>query len=169
MNDYIQKCGFCGSTEIYIPEIGISFGMYGESFNFCKKCITGMTANQFWETIFRQHDYEYPPKLTPVLQSGIDEGLRTDETIYPQCEPIQTTTNCKKRKPPKRNERSKMTNSLRYDIMRRDNFHCIQCGATGKDDILVVDHIIPIAKGGKTVKGNLQTLCQTCNSGKAAK
>jgi len=66
-------------------------------------------------------------------------------------------------------ERAKVTNGLRYDIMRRDNFHCVLCGATGKDDQLVIDHIIPIAKGGKTELDNLRTLCFSCNSGKRDK
>lgn len=66
-------------------------------------------------------------------------------------------------------ERKKMTNSLRYIIMRRDRFQCVLCGATGKDDILVVDHIKAIVNGGKTTEDNLRTLCQTCNSGKGAK
>lgn len=34
---------------------------------------------------------------------------------------------------------------------------------------LHVDHIIPIAKGGKTVKENLRTLCEECNWGKRDK
>jgi predicted DNA-binding transcriptional regulator AlpA len=63
-------------------------------------------------------------------------------------------------------ERSKMTNSLRYRVMRRDQFHCMLCGVTGKEAFLVVDHIMPVSKGGKTILANLQTLCQACNAGK---
>lgn len=32
-----------------------------------------------------------------------------------------------------------------------------------------VDHIIPVAKGGKTVPKNLRTLCNVCNLGKSDK
>ena len=32
-----------------------------------------------------------------------------------------------------------------------------------------IDHIIPIAKGGKTIESNLQVLCQRCNLQKGAK
>ncbi|MBE6159153.1 MAG: HNH endonuclease [Firmicutes bacterium] len=67
-------------------------------------------------------------------------------------------------------QRSLMTNSLRYDVLKRDNFRCQICGASSKDGAkLNVDHIIPIAKGGKTELNNLQTLCDRCNSGKSAK
>ncbi len=67
-------------------------------------------------------------------------------------------------------QRKAMTNSLRYDILRRDNFRCVLCGRSSADGaILHVDHIVPVAKGGKTVPENLRTLCQECNSGKRDK
>lgn len=70
----------------------------------------------------------------------------------------------------KENERAKMNDSLRYDILKRDGFKCVICGASVEDGVkLHVDHIIPISKGGKTVKSNLRTLCSNCNLGKSNK
>jgi Tfp pilus assembly protein PilF len=67
-------------------------------------------------------------------------------------------------------ERSKMTQSMRYDVLKRDNFKCKICGRSVKDGIqLHVDHIIPISKGGKTEMNNLQILCNMCNFGKSDK
>ena len=67
-------------------------------------------------------------------------------------------------------ERDKLTAGLRYDILKRDGYKCKICGRSTKDGVkLHVDHIIPIAKGGKTVPENLQTLCQDCNLGKGTK
>ena len=67
-------------------------------------------------------------------------------------------------------ERSLMTDSLRYDILKRDNFRCQICGASASDGVkLHVDHIIPVSKGGKTEPSNLQTLCERCNLGKSNK
>ncbi len=67
-------------------------------------------------------------------------------------------------------ERSKMTDSFRYDIMRHDGFMCVLCGSTVKDGVkLHVDHIVPVSKGGKTEKSNLRTLCDRCNLGKKDK
>ena len=67
-------------------------------------------------------------------------------------------------------ERSLMTDSLRYDILRRDGFRCQICGATAQDGVkLHVDHIIPVSKGGKTEPSNLRTLCDRCNLGKSDK
>ena len=34
---------------------------------------------------------------------------------------------------------------------------------------LQIDHIIPVAKGGKTVPSNLQVLCSKCNGAKKDK
>lgn len=67
-------------------------------------------------------------------------------------------------------ERAIVTDSLRYDILKRDAFRCQICGASQKDGVtLHVDHIIPISKGGKSVPSNLRTLCNRCNLGKSNK
>ena len=67
-------------------------------------------------------------------------------------------------------QRSLMTDSLRYDIMKRDHFRCVLCGRTAKEGVkLHVDHIVPVAKGGLTVPENLRTLCDSCNLGKRDK
>jgi len=67
-------------------------------------------------------------------------------------------------------QRRLMSDSLRYDVMRRDGFRCQICGATAKDGAkLHVDHIRPVSKGGRTEISNLRTLCERCNLGKGAK
>jgi 5-methylcytosine-specific restriction endonuclease McrA len=59
-------------------------------------------------------------------------------------------------------------NTLRMSIFVRDKFKCVYCGLSAKDGaILNVDHILPISKGGSNESHNLQTLCRTCNNGKA--
>ena len=67
-------------------------------------------------------------------------------------------------------ERGEVSDSMRYNILSRDNFTCVICGASSKQGVtLHVDHIIPIAKGGKSVPSNLRTLCERCNIGKSDK
>lgn len=65
---------------------------------------------------------------------------------------------------------------LRQEVLERDMFTCQQCGHSSKDKYgdgeqvkLEVDHILPLAEGGQTIVGNLQTLCSRCNAGKKAK
>lgn len=67
----------------------------------------------------------------------------------------------------RRKERSKMNDSLRYKILKRDKFKCKSCGAKAGDVELEVDHITPISKGGRTIECNLQALCKKCNRGKS--
>ena len=59
---------------------------------------------------------------------------------------------------------------LRFQVLRRDNFTCCQCGASPAKDSSVelhVDHIKAWSNGGETVRENLQTLCLKCNLGKS--
>ena len=54
--------------------------------------------------------------------------------------------------------------------MKRDGFRCVLCGRTANDGVVLhVDHIYPVARGGKTEMSNLRTLCEFCNKGKSAK
>ncbi|GAA3802399.1 HNH endonuclease signature motif containing protein [Nocardioides panacisoli] len=65
-------------------------------------------------------------------------------------------------------ERNRMTDRLRADVLRRDGYRCRMCGASSEDGIrLHVDHIVAVSNGGTTVTENLQTLCQACNLGKS--
>ncbi|HLP84938.1 MAG TPA: HNH endonuclease signature motif containing protein, partial [Phycisphaerales bacterium] len=66
-------------------------------------------------------------------------------------------------------ERRKLTSVVRWSILQRDDFRCQACGADAASDRNVrldVDHVLPIAKGGKTDPANLRTLCARCNNGK---
>ena len=64
-------------------------------------------------------------------------------------------------------ERQRMTADVRFQVLKRDGHRCRGCGATSEVEVLHVDHIIPVSKGGTTDMENLQTLCQTCNLGKS--
>ena len=58
--------------------------------------------------------------------------------------------------------------SLRFEILKRDNFTCQYCGRNIKEDKvkLHVDHIIPNKLGGLYSENNLVTSCEECNLGK---
>ena len=63
-------------------------------------------------------------------------------------------------------ERGRVSNKMRFSIYERDGYRCRICGATDAYTTLEIDHIIPIAKGGKSNYDNLQTLCSRCNAQK---
>jgi len=60
-------------------------------------------------------------------------------------------------------ERGKVSNKMRFSIYRRDGYRCRKCSRSERSDYLEIDHIKPIAKGGKSTYDNLQTLCRRCN------
>lgn len=64
--------------------------------------------------------------------------------------------------------RQPIPSKLRHAVFQRDNYRCVECGATNKETTLEIDHIIPVAKGGTNDISNLQTLCKECNRAKSA-
>jgi 5-methylcytosine-specific restriction protein A len=43
---------------------------------------------------------------------------------------------------------------------------CHYCNRNTPSDSLTMDHIVPIARGGRSTKGNLVTACKSCNNKK---
>ena len=71
---------------------------------------------------------------------------------------------------PRARNQLKLSKSVRFNVLKRDNHTCQSCGARALDGaILEVDHIVPRSKGGSNDESNLQTLCSHCNSGKSDK
>ena len=60
-------------------------------------------------------------------------------------------------------------------LMERDNYQCQHCGMTNDEHLnefgtrLHVDHIMPVAHGGKTSLYNTQLLCLMCNCKKGSR
>jgi hypothetical protein len=57
----------------------------------------------------------------------------------------------------------------RFEIFKRDKFTCQYCGAQPPDVVLVVDHVVPVSKGGGDEITNKITACEPCNQGKSNK
>lgn len=60
----------------------------------------------------------------------------------------------------------KMSPKLRREILDRDGWKCVRCGA---EEGLTVDHITPERRNGADDHANLQTLCMPCNRRKGFK
>jgi 5-methylcytosine-specific restriction endonuclease McrA len=59
---------------------------------------------------------------------------------------------------------------LRPLVLERDGHRCVYCGKQPEDEVfLVMDHVVPAARGGADVVENLVTACDDCNSRKGAK
>ncbi len=64
-------------------------------------------------------------------------------------------------------KRKGMSKRLRFDVFKRDGFKCMYCGNCPPAVLLHVDHINPVARGGKNDNDNLVTACEPCNQGKS--
>ncbi len=98
------------------------------------------------------------------MANGCDIWLRK----CPECQTLRKSSknNAKHPTKPSRN----ISDKLRYQVLKRDNFKCCACGASpakNPDIELHIDHIISWSKGGETTIDNLQTLCSKCNLGKS--
>ena len=65
--------------------------------------------------------------------------------------------------------RGPVSRGLRFDVFRRDRFICRYCGGRPPDVVLELDHVVPVADGGRSEEENLVTSCWDCNRGKGRK
>lgn len=56
---------------------------------------------------------------------------------------------------------------VKLNILRKYDFTCIYCGATGSQKYpLTADHVFPLALGGDNQQNNLACSCKKCNQKK---
>jgi hypothetical protein len=65
--------------------------------------------------------------------------------------------------------RKSLGKTARFEVFKRDHFTCQYCGAQPPSVVLIVDHILPVSKGGGNEDTNLTTACEPCNQGKKAR
>lgn len=120
------------------------------------------------ESLIEQMEFLLSDNYSKMKTSTYETYMARVASYKQQCIDMQTKAFSQKQFATE--QRRLMSDSLRYDVMKRDGFKCVLCGATASDGAkLHVDHIIPIAKGGKTEMSNLRTLCDRCNLGKGVK
>jgi HNH endonuclease len=51
----------------------------------------------------------------------------------------------------------------RLVVLARDGNACVYCTAALSEDTFVLDHLVPVAKGGTNKKHNLVAACEVCN------
>jgi 5-methylcytosine-specific restriction endonuclease McrA len=57
-----------------------------------------------------------------------------------------------------------ISGTLKYEVLKRAQFHCELGGVSADIQALEVDHIIPRKHGGTDDLENLQALCYSCNA-----
>jgi ATP adenylyltransferase len=57
-----------------------------------------------------------------------------------------------------------ISGTLKYEVLKRAQFHCELCGISADEKALEPDHIVPRRHGGTDDLTNLQALCYSCNA-----
>lgn len=74
-----------------------------------------------------------------------------------------------KRRARKRNALGDFSLADWNNIKQQYNFTCPACGIKEPEIKLTIDHIIPLIRGGRHDKSNIQPLCKSCNCSKQTK
>lgn len=118
------------------------------------------------QTRYRQSHYQKFPYHVKVIVSHFSKDISYLEQKYNDLDKIGFE--CTIAEYETKDQRKRMTKALRNEIMVRDSYTCQICGKYMPDEVgLHIDHIKPIAKGGKSVPSNLQVLCSKCNGKKS--
>ena len=154
------------ATEEFCQTFGFT---YSKFIRYEKRVFSNNLLNkpQFDVTVYCKASYTSPRGRNHYCE---EESFDFDELKYYYDRAMELKAHRQTRQYQIKMERAKMTDSLRYDILKRDNFRCQICGSNAQDGVkLHVDHITPVSKGGQTIKCNLRTLCDRCNMGKSDK
>ena len=95
-------------------------------------------------------------------------SFKSDQlTLKNYAERLRQKELAKKRKPKAQQIYNDEFLAIRTDVLKRDNYTCVNCGQTGTE--LHVHHIVARAEGGTNDLTNLVTLCASCHSVQDAK
>ncbi len=103
-------------------------------------------------------------RLIQNMESHVGGLVSKLDTIAQKCDSV--ASRLRVARSAARESAGHIGNRLRYEVMARDRHQCVLCGSR---DRLELDHIQPVAAGGKTTKDNLRVLCKRCNAGKGAR
>lgn len=120
------------------------------------------------QTRYKQRNYVKTPYSVYITVSQYTFNMKMLQQRYDRLSAINFE--CTLSDYHSKDQRKRMTKALRDEIALRDNYTCQLCGKYMPDGVgLHIDHIVPIAKGGKSIPSNLQVLCSKCNGKKSSK
>lgn len=109
------------------------------------------------------------PKLSPSIAELVEQA----ELIWREKEEKRKLAVIYSREKTRR-YKAKLKSVLVVEVSRRDirkqfalfDNCCCYCGKSEQEEMLHIDHFIPVSKGGTHVLGNLVPACKTCNFSK---
>lgn len=66
-----------------------------------------------------------------------------------------------------KSKRAQQRWGIRFKILEKSAFRCHYCGTPSRETKLVIDHVVPLAKGGADHPSNMVASCIPCNGGKS--
>ncbi len=66
----------------------------------------------------------------------------------------------------KEKEKARRLRKTAWWMRKTASERCYYCGTRVGRDNLTMDHLVPLSRGGKSVKGNLVPACKECNNKK---
>lgn len=63
-------------------------------------------------------------------------------------------------------EKAKKLRASQWWQKKLDQGLCHYCGKQFERQLLTMDHVVPVSRGGKSVKGNIVACCKECNTNK---
>ena len=110
----------------------------------------------------QKSQWKRPKKQIP--QYGEEVSCKTCGTMFHKRTPNHLYCN------PKCRPSEKSGGAGRWIVMHRDKFRCCYCGSSTVDGTarsMHIDHIHPVAAGGKDTLSNVVTSCRSCNQEKS--
>ena len=143
----------------------------------CRDCQKEYHRN--WVDDNRDHVNAYSLRkyhnMTPYQRAKFDEARKRWVESNPEKRRAAVSrwrmSNLDKVAAKEQRRRDRMQDGGVFIILRREMEQILadSCRACGSSEDIVVDHIIPLARGGRHSIGNLQPLCRSCNSRKHAR
>lgn len=130
----------------------------------------GPYQHKYFDVSNEYQDYVGPSNLNKIIEGvryTIDALNERDPCLALDYNVQGCNILCLTKKKRRNNNRKRLSKSIRHEVFKRNNYKCVECGATKEDIRLHIDHILPVSQGGSDELDNLQTLCETCNLGKS--
>lgn len=159
-------CDICDCAGIWRPNIIIANNLYRfdidlkkalELFNNGKERVVVLENDRWFLKGFISFQYGNALSESCSVHKGVLKSLKFNNTIAPvqTVDQIQSINTIRKR----------LSKKKKSEIINRDKFTCQYC--LQQTQFPVVDHIIPLEKGGGNQDLNLATACIECNARKS--
>ena len=153
----MKVCSKCGETKALEDFAKNKLGRYGLS-SWCRECHRSAAQESYKRDKSRMN-----AERSKRRRENLDRENAVRRAAYAG-DPTRYLSDSARRRARKRENGDYLVTDR--DYRRILNSPCAGCGST---ENIEVDHIVPIARGGRHAVGNLQALCRSCNASKGAK